>query len=599
MDLQGIKSSDLSVGDLLNDFYIVPDYQREYVWGSTEVETLLSDVFNEFNEASRDNTPDYFVGTIVTNYQSDNNVYELIDGQQRVTTLYVILISIRDYLIEMGEETNAVDSQLSHWMVDKQGNQVRTQRVALQYDDSQGVLDHLVKKRSECQIVDLPDSTRSAFNLIQTYQDARAFLIEDLGGQVDQVKKFYAYLTQSVKLIRIKTESIDRALWIFETINDRGKGLDAMDLLKNLLFRYAKSDQFEKLKQRWKALIDALYAAGEKPIGFIRYYMLAYHAKDKIQADKLYGWITNKDNKERPDYWTDPLSFANGLLAAARAYVNFANGKFEDGSYCRPLANIWHLSHTARQYQILMLASRGLPKESQYLLASEVEKLYFVFLITRQPSNLFEAEFIKWAIKLRNMKSQEQLDEFLTNDLIPRRHALSGKFLYSIQNLVEGDVPKYRLKYILGKFAQFLDEMAIGQREISVYVDPRVEIEHILPQSMPDDWVNTFGGDEAAEVAVHKLANLTLLERSHNASVSTKPFKEKKEVYLQSNFILTKALSEGAQVGRETVVNQALSLIGEYSEWNQNALEKREWSLIRMAGKIWGVPIKVASDEVR
>lgn len=590
MDLQGVKSTDMSVGDLLKDFYTVPDYQREYVWESAEVEKLLGDVANEFNEGNRQPL-DYFIGTIVTNYKADKNVYELIDGQQRVTTLYVILISLRDYLIEMGAPIKAIDSQLSDWSVDRQGKEVARHRVVLQYEDSQGVLDDLVKNRSEKGIDEIPTSTRSAYNLVQAYQDSRAFLIEELGGNIDKIKKFYAYLSQNVKLIRIKTESIDRALWIFETINARGKGLDAMDLLKNLLFRHAKSDQFEKLKQRWKSLIDALYSAGEKPIGFIRYYLLAYHAKEKIQADKLYGWITDPQNRERPDYWTDPLAFTNSLLAAARAYVNFSNGKLEDGSYCRPLSNMWYLSHTARQHLILMLAARGLPKSSQELLAEEIEKLYFVFLITKQPSNLFELEFIKWAGKLRVMKEEKELKDFLENTLIPRRHKLGDQFNYLIRSLVEGDLPKYRLKYILGKFAQYLDELAIGARELEVYVNPRVDIEHILPLEMTEEWIDEFGSKEEAEKAVHKLANLTLLERSHNASISNKPFAEKQEVYAQSNFILTKGLSGVARVGNETKVNKALSMAGHYSKWDKEALLRREDALVQMAGKIWGMPI--------
>ena len=119
-----------------------------------------------------------------------------------------------------------------------------------------------------------------------------------------------------------------------------------------------KSDQFEKLKQRWKSLIDVLYKADERPIGFIKYYLLANYAQSRIQADRIYGWLTDEMNPNRPDYWSDPLAFTNEVLAAARAYVNFAKGKLEDGTDCRYLKNVWYLSHTARQHLILMLAAR-------------------------------------------------------------------------------------------------------------------------------------------------------------------------------------------------------------------------------------------------
>ena len=60
----------------------------------------------------------------------------------------------------------------------------------------------------------------------------------------------------------------------------------------------------------------------------------------QIRADDVYRWLTNVKNKDRPNYWDDPVKFATELLSAARAYVNFAQGKLESGSHCEPLANV-------------------------------------------------------------------------------------------------------------------------------------------------------------------------------------------------------------------------------------------------------------------
>jgi hypothetical protein len=587
LDLQGIKSSDLSVGDLLKDFYVVPDYQREYVWATTEVERLLQDIESEFAERREGFVPDYFIGTIVTNHQPDENVYELIDGQQRVTTLYVFLIALRDYLVELGAELKAVDTQLVAWAMDSAANEIPRHRVELQYEDSQNVLALLVAPRSETPIDTLPSDTISASHLIQAYRDSRAFLIEELRGEVDEIKRFYAYVTQNVKLIRIQTESVDRALWIFETINERGRGLDAMDLLKNLLFRYAKSDQFERLKQRWKALIDALFAADERPIGFIRYYLLANHAQDRMQADRVYSWLTDPKNPDRPNYWDDPVAFTNQLLTAARAYVNFANGRLEGGAECRYLRNMWHLSHTARQHLILLLAARSLPDAAVVRLAEEIENLYCVFLLTRQSANRFEKDFVDWAVQLRAMTTEDELEEFLRDVLIPRKTALHREFAFALENLREENLPRYRLKYILGKMAQHLDEIAFGTRELGVYVDKRVDIEHILPIGAPEDVLSSFGESPEARDARHRLANLTLLERSHNAVVSNKSFPEKQEGYALSNFLITKGLAPGMKVGKETQVNKALALVGEYANWDMEAFRKRQARLVSLAQTVW------------
>ena len=91
------------------------------------------------------------------------------------------------------------------------------------------------------------------------------FLAREFGNNTTQLRIFYGYLVNKVKLIRIQTKDVAKALKIFETINDRGVGLDSMDLLKNLLFMKANRDDFEKLKVHWKELQDTIFDMGERP----------------------------------------------------------------------------------------------------------------------------------------------------------------------------------------------------------------------------------------------------------------------------------------------------------------------------------------------
>src|ERR1700719_255362 len=92
-----IVSEDMTLRRVFQDFYKVPDYQREYVWAEAgpkgergdEVEQLLKDIQREFESATKDDAPEYFIGTIVV-CPSGQNVFELIDGQQRTTTAFLI-----------------------------------------------------------------------------------------------------------------------------------------------------------------------------------------------------------------------------------------------------------------------------------------------------------------------------------------------------------------------------------------------------------------------------------------------------------------------------------------------------------------------------
>jgi uncharacterized protein with ParB-like and HNH nuclease domain len=134
-------------------------------------------------------------------------------------------------------------------------------------------------------------------NVAAAYYAALAFFTAEFETDTAALRAFYGCLINKVKLIRITTDSIARALKIFETINDRGVGLDAMDLLKNLLFMKASPENFDRLKNKWKALTDKLYNAGEKPLRFLRYYIFATFPVAKLQEDQLYEWLVANEKK--------------------------------------------------------------------------------------------------------------------------------------------------------------------------------------------------------------------------------------------------------------------------------------------------------------
>lgn len=113
-------------------------------------------------------------------------------------------------------------------------------------------------------------STQSMRNMQNAHHVVIRFLTSEFSNDVGGVRKFYGYLTNKVKLIRIQTEDVAKALKIFETINDRGVGLNSMDLLKNLLFMKTPKGQFDRLKDTWKELQDTIFRMGEKPLRFLR-----------------------------------------------------------------------------------------------------------------------------------------------------------------------------------------------------------------------------------------------------------------------------------------------------------------------------------------
>lgn len=596
VSLQTIESQDLTLGKLFSDYYAVPSFQREYVWGETQVEQLLKDIHDEFSTEGRSDASEYFIGSIVVCARPDN-IFDLIDGQQRMTTAYLTLCALRDHLdqISPGSAPKALEQQIASTDINERGEDVFRFRVTLQYDDSCGVLADIARRRD---IREIEANTRSVTNILNAYNVIRTFLSSEFDDDVAAVRQYYAYFTNRVKLIRVKTISLTHALKVFETINDRGVGLDSMDLLKNLMFMRARPDEFERLKDRWKALVDTLYAAPEKPLRFLRYFILASYRVDRLREDEIYKWFV--DNERECGYKSRPVQFVEELLRSARAYAHFINGRDAGGASNRYLDNISYLSGAARQHFILLLAARNLPTSLFDELCRHLENLFFAYVITREPTKDFEHRFAQWAPEVRALQSASDLEGFLLQRIQPAKEALASRFDLALQGLHEQALQKYRLRYVLAKLTQYVDERAWGSEahitDLGHYISSRVDIEHILPQTPTPDVLKQFDRPDEIMLYIRKLGNLTLAEKTINCSVGNGLFAAKRGAYRQSQFLLTRSLGEHVTVGVNTAVDRAVRDLEDFPEWTSSAIDNRQAMLSSLAYRVWDMPNGTSSN---
>lgn len=596
MSVQTIESKDLSVGDLFASFYLVPNYQREYVWEDRQVDQLLQDIYTEYTSNGTGPASEYFIGSIVV-CTRDDGVLELIDGQQRMTTAFLLLCALRDHLatVSPGTAIELLKSQIASTDVDDEGKDLFRYRVELQYDDSCGVL-KTVGKGGE-SLEDIPATTRSVKNILSAYRLIRTFLRSQFDDDVDAARKFYVYFVKSVKLIRVTTASVAHALKIFETINDRGVGLDSMDLLKNLMFMQAKREQFEELKAGWKKLVDILFGAHEKPLRFLRYFIFAEYDVDRLREDEIYEWFVK--NESLCEYKKAPLAFVDKLLSAATAYGNFLDGKDLRGTPNRYLANIGFMSGTARQHLILLLAGRRLTEDCFTELCREVENLFFAYIVTREPTRAFERLFAQWAQNLRKVFDANSLKVFLDTYFLPAKKNLAGRFDLAFKEMYEWSLQQYRLRYVLAKLTQQVNEQAWGSSgapvDLGNFIHGNVEIEHILPQHPSAEVKATFDKPETEMgILTYRLGNLTLAEKSINCSVGNGQFAAKKTEYYKSTFLLTRSLGGDVSVGKDTAVSRAVRDLLAFDEWNSKSIDARQAMLARLAVRTWDMPASTA-----
>jgi len=599
MTQQTIESQDLTIGNVFNDFYVVPSYQREYVWEDKQVEQLFTDIMTEFSSDNRDQSSEYFIGSIVVCPRPDD-VFELIDGQQRMTTAYIFLCAVRDHLKKIVPKSaiETLKKQIAATDVDNEGQDVFRYRVSLQYEDSGKILEVLAKESETGDredIESISQTTRSIQNIVNAYNMIRSFIRNEFGEDEVGLRKFYAYFTKNVKLIRVKTISVAHALKVFETINDRGVGLDSMDLLKNLMFMQAKAEEFNKLKDKWKELVDILYTIGEKPLRFLRYYIFARYDVDRLKEDEIYEWFVK--NEPKCGYKAKPQSFVEDLLKAAKAYAMFINGKDPSGVSNRYLSNIQFMSGAARQHLILLLAGQYLPKDLFNELCRHIENLFFAFIITREPTKEFERNFAQWTTELRQVKDEKTLNDFLDKRFRPAKETLSKRFLLAMSELAEWSLQKYRMRYVLAKLTQYVNERAWGssgaETNLDTFLNSKIDVEHILPQSPTKDMVSAFDKPSLIGIYIMSLGNLALIEKTLNSSIRNEHFGKKKKAYSQSKFLLTKSLAEKISVGTDTALNRAMKDIDTYEIWNSKSIESRQEMLAKLAQQVWDMPVDV------
>lgn len=384
-------------------FYNVPDYQREYVWQEKEVVRLLDDIVDEMDGNSK---TEYFVGTIIVTPRESNNQFDVIDGQQRLTTFYLILCAMKALFDLRGEE-NEIKSLISSSKVLDTGKTKKILKLEPRYDGAFEIIQCIIKENSDSLTTEKAikasgiNTYGALKNIVNAYGTVYDYLNDNF-PETDKLLKFWAYLANRVVFIQISTE-ISSALKIFETINERGIGLNPMDLMKNLIFRQADADEFSKLKDEWKKITKPLEERQEKPLRFLRYYLMSNYPIDNsrkdyiLREDEIYDWLVDEKNASLCGYKKDPFAFVKHLIDNLKCYLAYIDGKDKDGKDNVYTDNLRMLCGGAFSlHYILMLAVRSLPIDLFNHFVKKLEIFLFYYIFTKTPTKELERYFALW-----------------------------------------------------------------------------------------------------------------------------------------------------------------------------------------------------------
>ncbi len=586
-------------------FYIVPDYQREYVWTEKEVHQLLEDIGEQIDVGS---TREYFIGTVLVSPTDQKSHYEVIDGQQRLTTFFLLLCALK-HLFQGEPQRQMVSGLISTSYVDSNG-EVRTNlKLEPRYESAGEVMARLVELDADPQTVraGIQASGIASFGSLENLVAAHRTLYRYLQDNYDdapKLKKYWGYLANNVVFIQISTD-VSSALKIFETINERGVGLNSMDLLKNLLFTQVKQAQFIQLKDEWKKITKPLEKEKEKPLRFLRYFLMANYAiKNErgdavVREDEIYDWFIAKDNAALCDYASKPFEFVRKVIRNVEHYLAFANGLGNDGKPSLAMDSLKRLAGGAFSlHYVLLLAAANFPKPLFDHFVAQLENFLFYYIFTKTPTKDLERSFSQWADELRaiaentdSVKQKGQLNAFVDHHFENNMAGKSQELADALKRFTLYSMQQYRTRYLLARLTQHV-EMAYSGQKVLGSLEPftNLEIEHILPNKPEDDlrrkWADENPGANYDEYK-NKLGNLTLLEKPINIVAANNFYSSKQTEYLKSGNYLTRSVVALTPVGHNTSISRINERLEFFSSWNAASIDMRHELLIALAGDVW------------
>ncbi len=543
--------------------YSVPPYQRDYSWKQEHWEDLWEDLAAV--EADRE---DHYMGTIVLE-TGERKQFRVIDGQQRMTTLSILILACVDFLYGLANE--GVDAAANKeratllegsYLGAKDPTSLRiTPKLKLNAnDDDFFQLNLAQRKPPQGGVRGLRDSERLLWECFQFFSGkVRSRFANRKKGE--EVSAFVSEIvTERLVFISVRVQDQLSAYTVFETLNARGLELTETDLLKNYLLSLAdrlSKSQMDPVLRQW-ARITARVGISRFP-EFLRHHFNS--RREYIRQKQLFKTIKRDvttldqvfnllDRLEKDAVWFEGLADHGSQF-----WFDYPGAKEQ----VRVL-NLFNVT----QYTPLVLAAKDVFTAPQDL----VEILRYCATlsvrfngVSRRSTHLLEEVYNRAALEIRrgSAKTLLAVRQALRPIYVPDEEFEAD---FATLRLRNRSTSGKRLRYILAKIEKQLSGADITDEGMNATV------EHILPENPSDAGWEHFTAD-AHERSHERLGNYSLLERSLNGQhAGNAPFATKQSVYAQSQY--------------RTSID-----LGQFSEWTEATILKRQANLAKVAKATW------------
>lgn len=520
---ESFKPNSLTINKLLTDsdaLYQIPVYQRPYKWGDDEIDKLWDDIL----ESYQNNEPNYFLGSIITAASSNGGKYlDVVDGQQRLTTLIILMATIRDLYprineVQCEEDPSAIGlEQLKNAIMvsDKFGRL----RLATHSNHSSDFEKYIIKGNTlelkKPFKKDIKKDEAPEYKFINTSVEFRLRL-EQLGEK--ECGLLLNYIFNQIKIIRIDCSNVGFAIKLFQVLNARGLDLTNSDLIKSYLIGKLHSIydlevialKEKQFLQDWisceEIALDVEESMNELFVMY-EYFLLAANPKKSLY-DELESQFENED----------PLD----VISDFRAFISSYHDKVY--SSATPLEYSFYYLRWSIYWKTIVTTAlhSGYPDIKE--LKMTVRRYFYLFWIAGFTlSRIKQTSFnlIKWLKekKLINEIKQE-LEKSITENKIQER----------VERALESNI------YQEAWCKPLLALIEYNQTDKPEYInlgDRGLHVEHILPQSYKEvyGWKHIIEDSRDGADLVHTLGNLTLLSGKKNIEASNDSYENKISIY--------------------------------------------------------------------
>ena len=536
--------------------YEVPKFQRDYSWEAEHWDDLWQDILLVLNNEENE----HYMGYLVLQ-TGDNKVFTIIDGQQRLTTLSILMLGVLKLLndfIAKGIEKNDNELRIDSYRKSYIGslntvtlisdNKLKLNRNSDDYYRNNIVL-----------LKDLP--LRNTNTSEKQMRDCFLWFYNKLSKQFKsghEIAEFVETIVDKLYFTVITVTDQINAFKVFETLNARGVQLSSADLLKNYLFSVIDQtnpykSEIEELENLWSRIIGKL--GNDKFEDYLRYY---WNSKNKIvRKNQLFKTIRNAIKTKE-----DTFKLIRDLDDTADLYIAIQD----------PYSEFWTETPEVKKY-IGELKLFQIKQTNSLLLAAYKNLSHSSFQKITKAVSIISLRYN--IIGGLNPNEQEEAYNKVANEISSNKifDIKSLQSIYVQDDNFENDFSTKQfkntsrnhkiVKYLFSKIELYLYKNEINP-DSDIYT-----IEHVLPESADERWGDF--SDEIINRSVYRLGNLTLLEKQLNREADTHQFEEKKRFYLQSNSELTK------------------SIVQDYDIWNEAKIALRQKELAKHAKAIWTI----------